>query len=154
MPRRPRRSVAETAALAERQARAAELAADGLTVREIGAEMGCSSSTATELVHGGLDAIRLGPVQRYRDVELRRIERMWRANERTRRMLQELVDGGDLDAVGALAKVEATAVKLLERRARLLGTDAPTKLDVRDERPLEKMTVEELQALASSGKAA
>lgn len=98
---------------------ALELRRSGLSFREIAQEMGIGVKTASEYVQAELlelrDKTQLD-ASLIRDVELERcdymLSRIWNAVKR-----------GEVDAV-------LTALKIQERRAKLLGLDAPTKSQI------------------------
>lgn len=101
----------------ERQEKALELRAAGLSYREIGKVNGTSANTAWRDVEAAMALTREAvkeQAEHLRDIELRRLDKAQRA-------LQSGVNAGDPKAVHAMLKV-------MERRARLLGLDAPTKI--------------------------
>ena len=100
----------------ERIGHAVELRAAGKTYRQIAALTGVSVRMAFEDVKDGLAdhvasyAEQAGEV---RGLELARLDRLWRRAE-------ELLDSDDDDG----AKAIGAALRIMERRARLLGLDA------------------------------
>lgn len=119
----------------------------GKSYRAIGAELGCSHTTAEELVDEGLKAIRAENVQAFREVQLERLEMLWAGitSPATYDANGRPVSGGALEGVHAAVPA---AVKVLERASRLKGADAPTKVSATVERKaLKDMSDEELFAL-------
>jgi DNA-binding CsgD family transcriptional regulator len=115
----------EDAATRERAVKALELRIAGGTYRQIGAQLGVSEKTAyydvqTEL--GRLDAVAKQRAERLRDLEARRLDMLTVALAAGIRM-------GDPRAIGA-------AVRIMERRARLFGLDAPVKIAGDEHAPL------------------
>ena len=103
-----------------RQEKALELRIAGGSYRQIGRQLGVSPKTAYYDVHtelGGLDTVKAGLAERLRDLELARCDRLTVA-------LTQRANTGEPRSVFAL-------VKVMERRAKLLGLDAPQKTDVR-----------------------
>lgn len=130
-----------------RSDRAVALKLAGRSYRAIAAELGCCHRTAEQLVDEGLKAIRAENVQTLRKVQLERLEMLWAGitapavyDDKGR-----LISGGAVE--GEPAAISA-AVKVLERMARIGGTDAPTKLDAKvTGKRLQDMTDEEVFAL-------
>ena len=102
-----------------RQNAALELRMLGLSYRAIATDCGVNESTAYSDVQnaiGLLDNIRREKAEQYRTLELLRLEAMTLS-------LNAKIDSGDTKAI-------VVAVKLMERRAKLLGLDALPKADV------------------------
>jgi DNA-binding CsgD family transcriptional regulator len=116
--RKPRnRPPGEDAAKRDRAARALDLRIAGATYRQIGRQLEVSEKTAYFDVQeelGRLDAVVKAKAERLRDLEARRLDQLTVA-------LTAGVRAGDPRAVAA-------AVRIMERRARLFGLDAPLKL--------------------------
>lgn len=94
----------------EKQVAALNLRKAGATFQEIASELGyASASGAYEAVKSGLDKTLREPAEELRKLELERLDVMWTA-------VWENALAGDLDAI-------ATALRISERRARLLGLD-------------------------------
>lgn len=94
----------------EKQARAMELRKAGCSFQEIADELGYASpSGAYEAVKAALDRTLREPAEALRTIELERLDTMWTA-------VWENALAGDLDSI-------ATALRIAERRARLLGLD-------------------------------
>src|SRR5262245_42781916 len=98
--------------IAERQVKALALRKAGASYRAIGDAPGVSGKTAFEDVHAGLAA--LAAEQRAEAQELRALEAARLDDLQT--AVWSRARGGDLEAV-------KTALRILERRARLLGLD-------------------------------
>ena len=97
-------------AVNEKQARALELRKAGVGYQEIADELGyASASGAFEAVKSALDRMLREPADALREIELDRLDTMWSS-------VWENVLAGDLDSIG-------TALRITERRARLLGLD-------------------------------
>lgn len=96
----------------ERQAAAMNLRKCGISYDRIAAELGyASASGAYEAVKAGLAKTLREPADELRQLELDRLDAMLEA-------ISENVMAGDLDNI-------ATALRISERRARLLGLDRP-----------------------------
>jgi hypothetical protein len=97
----------------------------GATYRQIGKQLTVSEKTAyldVQAELGRLDAIAKEKAERLRDLEARRLDHWTVA-------LAAGIRSGDPRAIGA-------AVRLSERRARLLGLDAPLKITGEASAPL------------------
>jgi hypothetical protein len=99
-----------------RSVRAIELRAGGATYAAIAKELGCSTGAAFNAVDRGLRRWVKEPLDTVVTMELQRLDALLRA-------FWSRAVGGDVDAA-------AFVLKVLERRARMLGLDAPKKLDV------------------------
>ena len=102
-----------------RQNAALELRMLGLSYRAIATDCGVNESTAYSDVQnaiGLLDNIRREKAEQYRTLELLRLDAMTLS-------LNAKIDSGDTKAI-------VVAVKIMERRAKLLGLDALPKTDV------------------------
>jgi len=108
-----------TAQALEKRTRALELRRAGLTYRQIGEQIGLSSTAAWKHVKTGIDAARAEIAETGAEVlelELDRLDGMLRA-------LWPKVLAGDTDAI-------RTSLRVQERRARYLGLDQADKLEV------------------------
>ena len=103
----------------------------GVSYAEIGAKLGISAQGAHETVMRGLKAIVSEPAEELRTLELERIDRMlttvW-ANATEAKAFDP--DTGvalatDMQSLQAIVHAQAATIKLMERRAKLLGIDAP-----------------------------
>lgn len=105
--------------VAEKHAMALELRKQGLTFREIAARMGISLKSAHDCVEAELLELREKTVLdavAVREIDLERCDVMLKG-------LWPKIKKGDPAAVGA-------GVRVLDRRARLLGHDAPQKTEL------------------------
>lgn len=101
----------------ERAAKSLELRINGYSYRQIARALSISERTAYLDVQeelAALDALVSKRAERLRDLELARLDKILRS-------LWDPIKAGD-------AKAAMAAIKALERRARLLGLDAPTKV--------------------------
>ena len=128
MPKRHRRSPRPPGEDAKTRARARQaltLRIAGATYRDIAIQLGVSEKTAYYDVQdelGRLDAVIKAKAERLRDLEAARLDQLTRA-------LEPAIATGDPRAVLA-------AVRLMERRAKLFGLDAPTTVTGPDGGPL------------------
>jgi hypothetical protein len=124
---------------AERDARALELRADGLSFRQIGQQLGCSSTTAFRRVERGLDRTLREPADRVRALELHRLDQALAHTVAVLRARHVVIQGGRAvldpttgqpypDHGPALAAIDRL-LRISESRRRLLGLDAPARLD-------------------------
>ena len=105
------------AAMAVRQQAALEYRISGFTYRQIAAHLGVSEKTAYYDVQGSIDAIediKADRAERIREMELLRLDRMTAA-------LNTAANAGDIRAIGQ-------QVRIMERRAKLLGLDAAIQI--------------------------
>ena len=145
---------------AQRDAEAARLRSRGLTYRQIGEQLDMSKSSAHDAVQRALHDTLAEPAANVRAFELERLDEMWQAVmavlerehitvSQGRIVRRRVLDAnGDpivvardrddkpifreeevLDDAPVLAAVDRL-LKIQERRARLLGLDAPTKAEV------------------------
>ena len=123
-----------SAARSVRCAKALELRVTGGSYRQIGAALGVGLKTAYYDVQrelGKLDAVNEASAERVRDLELARLDRITIA-------LWPRAGTGDPRAVTAM-------IRVMDRRAKLLGLDAPARVEVvRPDRPFADLTVEEI----------
>lgn len=112
---------AEKGAILERQLRALEYRRAGWSYRAIGEKLGVSHVTAYDDVMGELQRLakeRVNNLEELRELELERLDMLLKG-------LEPMAKVGNPGAVNSFLKV-------MERRARLLGLDAPTELRVDD----------------------
>jgi hypothetical protein len=103
----------------ERTAQAIELRKSGATFAKIGDHFGVSAQSAHEMVTKGLKATLAEPAAEHRALAVQRLDHMLNA-------IWTAATNGDLQA-------QAGVLRLEERRAKLLGLDAPKQIeDVRD----------------------
>lgn len=107
----------ETAEAKMRAAKALELRMEGKTFSVIAQEAGYNSPQAAhDAVKRALDATLREPADRLRALELERLDVLWQ--------IQYLnAQAGDVQAMAA-------CMKIMERRAKLLGLDAAVKAEV------------------------
>ncbi len=110
------RAVRKQVAAMQRRKRALEMRASGATYQAIADELGYRNRTsAYDAVASGLKDITREPAKHLRDLELERLDAMQAA-------LWESATQGDPGAI-------AVCLKIGERRARLWGLYAPTKIE-------------------------
>jgi DNA-binding CsgD family transcriptional regulator len=122
---RERRAPGENAKTADRASQALDLRIAGATYRQIGARLAVSEKTAyldVQAALATLDAVVKGKAERLRDLEARRLDQLTVA-------LAPGIRAGDAKAVSA-------AVRIMERRARLYGLDAPVKITGDEHAPM------------------
>jgi uncharacterized protein YerC len=103
----------------ERRAQIFEYVKAGSSYRDIGRKFGVSHVTIARDVRRTLQALHrtaIHDLDLYRQIELVRLD--------------QLLQGIWLDAVAGNPGAVTLALRILERRARLLGLDAPTKIDI------------------------
>jgi hypothetical protein len=134
---------------AERDAAALELRAGGASFREIANQLGVSVSTAWECVDRGLAATRQEPSSKLRTLERERLNRLTVQAVQVLQARHAVVSAGKIvrgddgqplvDHGPTLAAIN-TLTRLMERRARLEGLDAPVKVDA------QVLTVDQMDA--------
>jgi Homeodomain-like domain len=105
-------------AAAARRQKALDLRIAGARYRQIGAQLGVSYQTAYRDVQtalGELATLQAGKAERLRELEVERCDKLQLA-------LWPKARSGDEKAV-------RTLIAVMDRRAKLLGLDAPTKLE-------------------------
>jgi hypothetical protein len=123
-------------AKAKRVARTLELLAEGWTYREISAEMGVSLATAYKDAKEAIAALPTPAAEEWRRVDLERLDYLWEK-------LRPGIELGDDKAVNA-------ALRVLERRSRYLGLDAPTKVEATGNGPVPVLLVGKLADAAAA----
>lgn len=119
MPQKGERKHAAIATATERRREAFDLRKRGATYDEIGRVLGITRQAAYELVKRELEDIRAhtqDDVETVRALELERLDRLFA--------------GSYAAAAGGDPKALASIMKVMERRARLLGLDAPVRQDI------------------------
>lgn len=129
----------ETDEAAQRAGRAAHLRSRGMSYSRIAADLGYGdASAARKACQRALQAIVAEPAEELRQVELIRLDSMWvaalavlEAKHFTVSQGKLIYNGEDLleDDAPVLAAIDRL-LKIQERRAKLLGLDAPVKTDV------------------------
>jgi hypothetical protein len=105
---------------AERQAEAIRLRSQGLSYPAIAKRLGFRSRQAAfDAVRRALDSTIREPADELRQLDLLRLDRLWRAH-------YPAACAGDQQAT-------ATCLRIMERRSRLLGLDVPTTIAARAE---------------------
>ena len=99
----------------ERQGAALELRLKGMSYRQIAEQLQIQVGTAHELVNTYLLNAVTEPGEELRTLEVERLDVMLKA-------IWADVEAGDVKAIDA-------ALKISDRRAKLLGIDAPTKIE-------------------------
>ncbi len=124
----------------EREYRALERRKQGWTYTKIAAELGCNPGHCCRMVRAALERF-MGKLAE-RAVECREIE-VQRLDDYLSK-LQTRIEDGDIRAVTA-------AVKIMERRSKLLGLDAPARVQTTSNvDPITGMTNEQLNQWAES----
>lgn len=163
---------------ARRRAEMMRLRCEGLTLEEIADHMGITSKTVQRVISNALTAMVKGPAEELRALEVARVEELLAHAIETVRAFHPLIANGKVvyvpvlddngetvcdpatgevlttvieDKAPKLASI-ATCVRLLERRAKLLGLDAPAQQEltvVTEEAgpDLSHLTVQELEAI-------
>lgn len=119
-PRNGKKTSPETAAAKVKAAKALELRMKGKTFDAIAEEAGYNSKQAAfDAVKRSLEAITREPAQELLKLDLERLDVMWGIHYLN-------AQAGDVQALAA-------CMKIMERRAKLLGLDAPVKVDNKTE---------------------
>jgi hypothetical protein len=110
-----------------RRLEALNLRTRGLSYEEIAEAMSCSRTAAHRYVTKAVDALETPVAERVLRLELRRLDRLYRAAEAG-------VDGSETERDGVLMREGApqfisAALGVMARRAKLLGLDAPQKVE-------------------------
>ena len=127
----------------DRDSEALDLKRSGLNYRQIAESLDCSPSTAYEAVQRALASTRQEPADALRRLEAERLDRMTVILEEiiTRRMIAADVlsnlpqaddDGGKASEASdeLLLKTVDRYLRIQERRAKLLGLDAPARHEI------------------------
>ncbi len=107
--------------LAERKARAYSLSLAGWNYREISMDIGVSPQQVGKYIRGALanvEDLSAAQTAELRQIQFDRIQALFK------KVWAKVATGKDL-----LSAVQ-TAIRLLEREAKLMGLDAPTKVDI------------------------
>lgn len=117
---------------AERHAQAAEMRSRGMTYQAIGDALGISKQSAHEAVQRVLAETLREPAEHLRTMELDKLDRAERVAhgvlEARHPVLYQGKDTGYEDDAPKLAAIDRL-LRVAERRARLLGLDAPEKVE-------------------------
>jgi orotate phosphoribosyltransferase-like protein len=111
------------AATAEQQIRAYELKLAGKSFRAIGDELGFSHTWARELVEREIEARKWPIVEKWREVELARLEAMHQA------LWGLVVKHAQESDLAAVLAVMDRIERFGARRSKLLGLDAPVQVN-------------------------
>jgi len=146
---------------AERDATCARMRSAGMTFAQIGAQVGLAESSVRAAVKRALRAAVAEPAEELRDLELDRLDTLWRTALGIMAKEHPLVSNGRVmkdpdgktlpDDMPKLAAIDRL-LKIQDRRAKLMGLDAPVKADLRVsdgvDRNIERFA-EELGIMAS-----
>jgi hypothetical protein len=99
----------------ERERLAVALRVDGCTYAAIGDRLGISDRMASRVVNRAINRVLREPVGQLIELEARRLDALWAA------MWPRALTGS--------ARHAEVCVRISERRSRLLGLDAPTRVD-------------------------
>jgi AcrR family transcriptional regulator len=117
-------------AIADQQAECFELKRQGYSVRAIAERVGVSKSTVQDRLNDAFAELVEPVAQQVRVMELERLD-SWLL--RLELQLEGMTPEVGRPPTDELCKVLATAVRVAERRARLLGLDAPVQIDASGE---------------------
>jgi len=157
---------ASHAAMMERARRALDMRVTGMTFSQIGEALGVDRTTAFRYVNNALEECAKENVDKageLRALELQRLDKLQRATERILATNHVYVSqGGKIVYDGDVKltdddptmKAVGTLLRIMERRAKLLGLDAPQKLETKSTvevkaHDLSKLSDEELETLRS-----
>jgi AcrR family transcriptional regulator len=112
-PKRTQKTSAERIDLDRRRAKCLELRIQGMSLRDIAKRVGMHHSSVAEAIEAELAQLTREPAERLREVELERMDVLMKA-------AWDTAKDGDLNAID-------TVLKVMARRAKLLGLDAPTR---------------------------
>jgi hypothetical protein len=120
MARNKNQTSPQTTAAKLKAAKALELRMEGKTFEAIAEELGYAGKQgAYDAVKRSLDAVTREPAEELIKLDLERLDALWG--------IQYLnAQAGDVQAMSA-------CMKIMERRAKLLGLDAPVKSDIKAE---------------------
>lgn len=148
------RSADDEIATAELRAKVVALRREGATFQAIGEECGFSKQRAHEVYHEALDSIPAMEIKQYRAEQQERLDQLLRlANDvigrdhvivsQGRVMYETTATGDKVRLLDDGPKLQAarTILAIEERRAKLLGLDAPVKTDVSGETSVKVVLV-------------
>lgn len=120
----PKATPAKRIEITKKAARAFELVAQGKNFREVAEELGCSRSNACTLFQKALDEHKVPEykVQEWRILLSQRLDTMIVP-------LMKVITGKE-STPRDIAEAVRAVVRVEDRRARLLGLDKPTKVDI------------------------
>ena len=106
---------------------AVRMRTEGLSYRDIAAELGFTSeNAANKAVLSLINRTETEAVTTLRELEGLRLDHLWRKTIRGIEQSEQTEQGVSAPLIGA-------AVRISERRARLLGLDIPARMDLRTE---------------------
>ena len=105
-----------------------ELRKGGATYEMIGADLGVSTPRAFEIVNDALKALVAEPAEKVRKLEIERIDHMLSVVWATATNAMSETTVVDASLLDMILKAQAGVLKLMERRAKLTGLDAPEKV--------------------------
>lgn len=130
------------ATIADEQARAFRLKLDGLSVREIANHMGMARSTVQDRLDAAYDELVHPLAEEVRQLELARLDR-WQ------KRLEDRLEDGE-----APERIIPIGLKVLDRRAKYLGLDAPLRVDANvTETTQEDLAIQDLLSAAHAANA-
>ena len=133
MPKPRSRAHPDVVIQAEKQHQALQMVKAGYTLVEIAKKLGYAGKQgASELIKAALAQLVRVPAEEVRQLQLARLD-LWLTK------LEKKINKGDIKAI-------QTALRIEERRARLLGLDAPVKVSDPDGRPVSFLVVVPPQA--------
>lgn len=118
---------AQRADMAEKERKALQLRRQGKTYGQIASLMGCATSIAHRYVDMAIANIPKEEAELVRAIELDRLDRDLRRNERILEKLETRADQGDDKAIQNVALLHNSNRRIQERRAKYLGLDAPVE---------------------------
>jgi hypothetical protein len=113
---------------AERIARAMELRKGGATYEMIGVDLGVSTPRAFEIVNDALKALVTEPTEKVRKLEIERLDHMLSVIWPVATNAASETTTVDASLLEMILKAQDGVRKLMERRAKLTGLDAPEKV--------------------------
>jgi len=106
-----------------------ELRKGGATYAMIGADLGVSEARAHQIVNDALTATVAEPTEQVRKLEIERIDHMLSVVWPTATNAMSEVTTVDASLLEMILKAQAGVLKLMERRAKLTGLNAPEKVE-------------------------
>ena len=126
--RKPQKATPTIIHNAERAARALELRKGGATYEMIGQDLGVSTVRAFQIVNEALKALVAEPAAEVRKLEVERLDHMLSVIWPTATNAMSEVTTVDASLLEMILKAQDGVRKLMERRAKLTGLDAPEKV--------------------------
>jgi hypothetical protein len=146
------------AAAGRRRAQVVQLRLAGASFEEIGGQLGVSDTRAHQLWADALQRTVKEPADQQRMLELQRLDQLQAAATAVLQATHHVIQGAKVVADdqgrpyvdhGPILAAVNTLVRVMERRARLLGLDAPARVDARLDGTLTSVSAvdQELQRL-------